>query len=168
MKGFYRRPLRQGGVLREAGGGRVTELLARPLINLFYPLLSGLIQPLAGEYAGRRELLERVPFNTGYGVEIGLLIDILERSGLNAIGQVDLEQRIHRNQSLAALSRMSFVLLQTVLSRLEHGQHIELVAEINRSMKVIVQTPEQFHLDVRRIETRKRPPMATIAGAPRP
>ena len=162
VKGFYRRPLRQGGVLHESSGGRVTELSARPLINLFYPLLSGLIQPLSGEYAGRREVLQQVPFSTGYGVEIGLLIDILERFGLNAIGQVDLEQRIHRNQSLAALSRMSFTILQTVIQRLESQRHIELVSEVNRSMKAIVHTTAQFHLDVRRIEEFARPPMADV------
>jgi glucosyl-3-phosphoglycerate synthase len=162
VKGFYRRPLRQGGVLHESSGGRVTELMARPLINLFYPLLSGLIQPLSGEYAGRRSLLEQVPFATGYGVEIGLLIDTLERFGLNAIAQVDLEQRIHRNQSLAALSRMSFTILQTVIKRLESQQHLELVAEVNRSMKAIVQTPGQFQLDVRRVEEFERPPMANL------
>ncbi|MGH2345066.1 MAG: glucosyl-3-phosphoglycerate synthase, partial [Chloroflexota bacterium] len=162
VKGFYRRPLRQGGVLHEASGGRVTELTARPLINLFYPLLSGLIQPLSGEYAGRREILEQVPFSTGYGVEIGLLIDILERYGLNAIAQVDLEQRIHRNQSLSALSRMSFTIMQTVIKRLESRRHIELVAEVNRSMKAIIQTSEHLQLDVRRVEESERPPMETV------
>ncbi|HXT34073.1 MAG TPA: glucosyl-3-phosphoglycerate synthase, partial [Chloroflexota bacterium] len=162
VKGFYRRPLRQGGVLHESSGGRVTELTARPLINLFYPLLSGLIQPLSGEYAGRRSLLEQLPFFTGYGVEIGLLIDILEQFGLNAIAQVDLEQRIHRNQSLSALSRMSFMIMQTVITRLESRRHIELVAEINRSMKAIVQTPDHLQLDVRRVEEFERPPMASL------
>jgi glucosyl-3-phosphoglycerate synthase len=128
VKGFYRRPLREGGTLHESSGGRVTELMARPLINLFYPLLSGLIQPLSGEYAGRRDLLMSLPFATGYGVEIGLLIDIVERYGLQAIAQVDLEQRIHRNQSLNALSRMSFAILQTVITRLEGRRHLELRA----------------------------------------
>jgi glucosyl-3-phosphoglycerate synthase len=165
VKGFYRRPLRQGDVLQEASGGRVTELMARPLINLFYPLLSGLIQPLSGEYAGRRELLEQIPFSTGYGVEIGMLIDILDRFGLNAIAQVDLEMRIHRNQPLAALSRMSFTILQTVLRKLERQRQIELVAEVNRSMKAIVQTREHFHLEVRHIEEAERPPMREIMAA---
>ena len=81
VKGFYQRPIREGDKLLAEGGGRVTELMARPLINLFFPELSGIIQPLAGEYAGRRALLESVPFFTGYGVEIGLLIDILEADG---------------------------------------------------------------------------------------
>ena len=85
VKGFYKRPLKFGTELLTAGGGRVTELTARPVINLFYPELSGLLQPLSGEYAGRRELLEQLPFFTGYGVEMGMLIDILESFGLNRI-----------------------------------------------------------------------------------
>ncbi|MEO8274446.1 MAG: glucosyl-3-phosphoglycerate synthase, partial [Chloroflexota bacterium] len=88
VKGYYQRPIVEAGVLREGGGGRVTELVARPLINLFFPELSGFIQPLAGEYAGRRSLLEQIPFFTGYAVEIGHLIDIAERAGLDGLGQV--------------------------------------------------------------------------------
>ncbi len=165
VKGFYRRPLRQGDVLHESSGGRVTELTARPLINLFYPVLSGLIQPLSGEYAGRRDLLMQLPFATGYGVEIALLIDIAERFGINTIAQVDLEQRVHRNQSLAALSRMSFTILQTMIGRLERQHQIELVSELNRSMKTIVHTRDQFHLEVRRVEDYERPPMAEVLAA---
>src|SRR5207247_6497116 len=89
VKGYYQRPIVEGGILREGGGGRVTELVARPLINLFFPELSGLIQPLSGEYAGRRSLLESIPFFTGYAVEIGHLIDVAERVGLEGLGQVD-------------------------------------------------------------------------------
>ena len=100
VKGYYQRPIVEGGVLKEGGGGRVTELVARPLINLFYPELSGMIQPLSGEYAGRRTLLEAIPFFTGYAVEIGHLIDAAERLGIEGLGQVDLERRIHRNQEL--------------------------------------------------------------------
>ncbi len=162
VKGFYRRPLRQGDILQESTGGRVTELTARPLINMFYPLLSGVIQPLSGEYAGRRELLLQLPFATGYGVEIGLLIDVVDRFGLNSIAQVDLEQRVHRNQPLSALSRMSFTILQTVIGRVERQHRIELISELNRSMKSIVHTRDQFHLEVRRIEDSERPPMAEI------
>jgi len=83
----------------------------------------------------------------------------------NAIAQVDLEQRIHRNQSLAALSRMSFTILQTVLGRLERQRQIEIVSELNRSMKTIVHTRDQFHLEVRRIEDFERPPMAGVLAA---
>src|SRR3990172_8214634 len=83
----------EGGVLKEGGGGRVTELVARPLINLFFPELSGMIQPLSGEYGGRRSLLEAIPFFTGYAVEIGHLIDVIERVGLDGLGQGGLDGR---------------------------------------------------------------------------
>ena len=85
VKAYYQRPIVEGGQLKEGGGGRVTELVARPLINLFFPELSGYIQPLAGEYAGRREHLEQIPFFTGYAVEIGHLIDLAERLGLERL-----------------------------------------------------------------------------------
>ena len=99
-------------------GGRVTEICARPLINLFYPELAGIAQPLAGEQAGRRSLLERVPFFTGYAVEIGLLIDILETAGLGALAQVDLGTRTHVNQPTHALGEMAFAIQRAVLRRL--------------------------------------------------
>lgn len=162
VKGFYRRPIREAGILVAEGGGRVTELMARPLINLFFPELSGMIQPLSGEYAGRRSLLESVPFFTGYGVEIGLLIDILEAAGLSAIGQVDLERRIHRNQPLANLSQMSFTILQAAISKLEERHRIELLTEVGRGMKVIGQEKDRFNLEVREVADAVRPPMRTI------
>ncbi len=162
VKGFYRRPIREGGILLGEGGGRVTELMARPLINLFFPDLSGIIQPLSGEYAGRRALLESVPFFTGYAVEIGLLIDILEAAGLSAIGQVDLERRIHRNQPLANLSQMSFTILQAAISKLEERHRIELLTEVGRGMKVIGQEKDRFNLEVREVADSVRPPMRGI------
>ena len=162
VKGFYRRPIREGTALVAEGGGRVTELMARPLINLFFPELSGIIQPLAGEYAGRRALLESVPFFTGYGVEIGLLIDILEAAGLSAIGQVDLERRIHRNQPLANLSQMSFTILQAAISKLEERHRIELLTEVGRGMKVIGQEKDGFSLEVREVADAVRPPMRSV------
>jgi glucosyl-3-phosphoglycerate synthase len=162
VKGFYRRPLNFGGELQSAGGGRVTELTARPLINLFYPLLSGLVQPLSGEYAGRRELLELLPFFTGYGVETGHLIDILENFGLNAIAQTDLGVRIHRNQDLLDLSRMAFAIMQVALKRLGDRHRIHLLEEINRSMKMIHYNTDRFFLEVREIADWERPAMAGI------
>jgi glycosyltransferase involved in cell wall biosynthesis/nucleotide-binding universal stress UspA family protein len=162
VKGFYRRPLNFGGELQSAGGGRVTELTARPLINLFYPLLSGLVQPLSGEYAGRRELLERLPFFTGYGVETGHLIDILETYGLNCIAQTDLGVRIHRNQELLDLSRMAFAIMQVALKRLGDRHRIHLLEEINRSIKMIHYNSDRFFLEVREIADWERPPMAAI------
>ncbi|MBA3689143.1 MAG: glucosyl-3-phosphoglycerate synthase [Chloroflexi bacterium] len=164
VKGFYRRPIRQGVTLFAEGGGRVTELMARPLINLFFPELSGFIQPLSGEYAGRRSLLDSVPFFTGYGVEIGLLIDIAETAGLSAIGQVDLERRIHRNQPLSNLSQMSFTILQAAITKLEERHRIELLTEVGRGMKVIGQEKDRFNLEVREVADSIRPPMRSIAA----
>ena len=118
VKGCYERPLSVVGGVVPGGGGRVTELVARPLINLFWPELAGFVQPLAGEYAGRREVLESVPFVGGYGVEIGLLIDLVERYGLDSLGQVDLAVRKHRNAPDAALARMAMQIQRTVHERL--------------------------------------------------
>lgn len=162
VKGFYQRPLRIGKKLQARGGGRVTELTARPLFNLFYPELSGFVQPLAGEYAGRRVALEQVPFFVGYGVETGLLIDLLTRFGLQALGQVDLEERVHRNQSLHALSKMAFEIIQVVMQRVGEARGVELVEQFNRSMKLIRYERDDFDLTVADIQIRERPPMITI------
>ncbi|WP_425577559.1 glucosyl-3-phosphoglycerate synthase [Nocardia callitridis] len=117
VKAYYRRPLRQGDSIDAHGGGRVTELVARPLLAALRPGLSPLLQPLGGEYAGTRELLTSVPFAPGYGVEIGLLLDTYDRLGLSAIGQVNLGVRTHRNRPLADLGVMSRQILGTALGR---------------------------------------------------
>ena len=129
VKGFYRRPFRQAGVTLPEGGGRVTELTARPLLNLFYPELAGVRQPLAGELAARRELLERLPFLTGYGVDIALLIDAYRDSGLGAIGQVDLDTRQNDHQQLSDLGPMAFAVLRAVVSRLKLDGRIDELGE---------------------------------------
>lgn len=162
VKGFYRRPLNLGGERLATGGGRVTELTARPLINLFYPRLSGIVQPLAGEMAGRRDVLEAIPFFTGYGVETGLLIDILEQFGLDAIAQTDLEERVHRNQSLLSLSKMAFAIVQVVVRRLGDRKRLELLEEMNTSMKMIHYSPRELFLEVKEIEEHERPPMNSL------
>ncbi len=162
VKGYYRRPLHVGDRLYETGGGRVTELVARPLLNLFFPELSGLIQPLAGEYAGRREVLEQIPFFTGYGVEIGMLIDLLNRFGLRAIGQVDLEQRIHRNQSLASLSLMAYQIVQVVLRRMEDRIQAPILPQASRTMKLIRWEEGVLGLEEREVVEFERPPIATL------
>ena len=125
VKGFYRRPFRQAGVTLPEGGGRVTELTARPLLNLFYPDLAGVRQPLAGEIAARRSLLEQLPFLTGYGVDVALLIDAYRREGLDAIAQVDLDTRQNDHQQLTDLGSMAFAVLRAVVSRLELDGRIE-------------------------------------------
>ncbi len=112
-KGFYRRPLGTGG----EGGGRVTELVARPLLSLLYPHLTDLVQPLSGEYGGYRHVLERVPFVIGYGVEIGLLIDLSERFGIDSLAQVDLGVRRHRNRPLSQLGPQAMTIMQVALRR---------------------------------------------------
>lgn len=117
VKGFYERPLVGGG----PGGGRVTELVARPLLSLLFPHLAETVQPLSGEYAGRRSLLERLPFVRGYGVDIGLLIDVAATVGTGAVAQVDLGTRVHRNRTLDQLSPQATAVMQTALVRA--GRH---------------------------------------------
>ncbi len=134
VKATYDRPLRVGDQLHPVGGGRVTELLARPLLAAFWPELAWLAQPLSGEYAGRRSLLEQLPFVRGYGVELALLLDIVEHAGVEAIAQVDLGRRVHDHQPLAALGRMSAEILQTAVDRLA------------RQGRVVVTDPLARHL----------------------
>ncbi len=162
VKGFYRRPLRVGNKVQAGGGGRVTELTARPLLNLFYPELSGVVQPLSGEYAGRRSALEKAPFFSGYGVETGLLIDVFEQYGLRSIAQVDLLERIHRNQELEALSKMSFAIIQTVLRKLESRYERAMVEDVNKTMKLIRYANGGYFLDVEEIAEHERPPMLSL------
>jgi glucosyl-3-phosphoglycerate synthase len=133
VKAFYERPLRSsGGGISQSGGGRVTEILVRPLFSLFYPELAFLIQPLSGEYAGRRQLLEKLPFSTGYGVELCHLIDIARISDCAAIAQVDLDMRIHRNQSTAALGKMSYGILNAFFIKAEKYKQLNLLRELGK------------------------------------
>jgi glucosyl-3-phosphoglycerate synthase len=162
VKGFYRRPLRVANKLQAGGGGRVTELTARPLLNLFFPELSGIIQPLSGEYGGRRAALEQLPFSSGYGVEIGLLIDVFEKFGLSSIAQVDLQERIHHNQPLESLSKMSFAIIQTVVRRIEKRYGAKLLEDVNQTMKLIRYGQRRLVLDVEQIAEQERPPMLEV------
>ena len=162
VKGFYQRPLKSGDVLQAGGGGRVTELTARPLLNLFYPELSGIIQPLSGEYGGRRTALEQMPFYSGYGVEIGLLIGIFEKFGLASIAQVDLLERVHHNQSLEALSKMSFTILQTIIRKLEGRYKGLVLEEVNKTMKLIRYEEGSYYLEVEEVAEHERPPMISL------
>lgn len=125
-KGFYRRPLRVETALVPAAGGRVTELTARPLLNLLYPELAGFLQPLAGEYAGRREVLEHLPFRTGYGVDVALLIDLLAEVGLDALAQVDLDERVHRNRPLRQLRGMATTIVRAIAERADRDGRLKL------------------------------------------
>jgi glucosyl-3-phosphoglycerate synthase len=114
VKGFYDRPVDGGS---QSGGGRVTELVARPIVALLHPQLAAIVQPLAGEYAARRSLLERLPFSPGYGVDLGLLIDVAHQRGIDCIAQVDLGSRRHRNRGLDQLGPQALAVLQAALAR---------------------------------------------------
>ena len=162
VKAFYERPLTQDGVSKPSGGGRVTELTVRPLFNLFYPELAGLIQPLSGEYAGRRSVLESVPFFTGYGVEAGLLIDILRKYGQDALAQVDVEVRVHHNQPIESLSRMSFGIMQTIFKRLAHDGKLELKVEPRTVYNTFRRSGDEYAIVESDISVVERPPMASI------
>jgi glucosyl-3-phosphoglycerate synthase len=127
VKGYYRRPFEHGDLVVEDGGGRVSHLLARPALAIFYPELAGVRQPLAGEVAARRSLLERLPFMTGYGVEIAMLLDVLEAVGLEGMAQVDLDSRRNSHQPLLDLSAMAYSILRVLAARLEReGRLVDL------------------------------------------
>ncbi len=126
VKAFYERPLAYGDEFHSTGGGRVSEILVRPLISLFYPELGFILQPLSGEYAARRETLESLAFPTGYGVEIAHLIDLSRSGKVFQIAQTDLVQRIHRNRDDGELGSMAFAILRVVLRRLERDGKISL------------------------------------------
>jgi glucosyl-3-phosphoglycerate synthase len=147
VKGFYDRPVGDS----PHGGGRVTELMARPAIATMHPHLSSIVQPLAGEYAGRRSLLERLPFVQGYGVDLGLLIDIADLEGTEVIAQVDLGTRRHRNRSLGDLGPQALAVLQTALRR--HGTGLGGAATLAR--------PD---LEPVEVDVRERPPLVDVTG----
>ncbi|MGC5016414.1 glucosyl-3-phosphoglycerate synthase [Streptosporangium sp. DT93] len=158
VKGCYDRPLQNV----QSGGGRVTELVARPLINLHWPLLAGFVQPLAGEYAGRRSVLEAVPFVTGYGVELGLLIDLLDLAGLDALAQVDLGRRVHSHQSTEALGGMAAQILQTSWSRLERQNMMISLHRLSTDLAQFRRGADGHRVSVRDVAVAERPPMITI------
>jgi len=162
VKAFYERPVKSGTQLVPGEGGRVTELVARPLLNTFWPTLAPIVQPLSGEYAGRRALLEQVPFFSGYGVEIGLVIDIAERFGLEAFAQVDLGDRIHRNRGVRELARMAFAILHVVLLRLESTGRLDLRTELGRTLYQFVRPDGELTVQAQPIEVGERPPAATL------
>ncbi|MFI0224092.1 glucosyl-3-phosphoglycerate synthase [Streptomyces lydicus] len=159
VKAMYDRPLEAGAHTTGAGagqGGRVTELVARPVLNLHWPQLAGFVQPLGGEYAARRSLLERLPFPVGYGVELGLLVDALHTVGLDALAQVDVGVRKHRHQDSQALGRMAAAIYRTAQLRLARGHLVRpRLTQFDRGEQGFV--PRTTDVD-----TEERPPMAEI------
>ncbi|QTI46214.1 Glucosyl-3-phosphoglycerate synthase [Streptomyces nojiriensis] len=152
VKAMYDRPLGDA----PGQGGRVTELVARPLLNLHWPQLAGFVQPLGGEYAVRRSLLERLPFPVGYGVELGLLVDALHSVGLDALAQVDVGVRVHRHQDGQALGRMAAAIYRTAQVRLSRG-HL-----VRPELTQFERGPEGFVPRTHPVDTEERPPMAGI------
>jgi glucosyl-3-phosphoglycerate synthase len=163
VKAMYDRPLETAGAVAPAGGGRVTELVARPLLNLHWPRLAGFVQPLGGEYAARRSLLERLPFPVGYGVELGLLVDALDEVGLEALGQVDVGVRHHRHQDGQALGRMAATIYATALERLGRAGRLkgdeDLVTPV---MTQFSRGTAGFEPRVSPVPIEERPPMVEM------
>lgn len=162
-KAFYDRPISIGkNKIRPTGGGRVTELVIRPLFSLFYPELTQMLQPLSGEYAGYRQIFEKIHFPIGYGVETSMILDIYQNWGLDVIAQVDLDRRIHRNQDTKALGRMAFVILKTFFNR--QVKH-DLVNLKNNMYDEIIQynlVNNQYQPDSLKMEGHERPPIIDI------
>ncbi|MFI6880492.1 glucosyl-3-phosphoglycerate synthase [Streptomyces sp. NPDC050400] len=153
VKAMYDRPL--DGAAGQ--GGRVTELMARPILNLHWPQLAGFVQPLGGEYAARRSLLERLPFPVGYGVELGLLVDALHTVGLDALAQVDVGVRIHRHQDGQALGRMAAAIYRTAQLRLARGHLVRpVLTQFERGER-------GFEPRTHEVDTEERPPMTEIS-----
>lgn len=164
VKAFYDRPLNYSSGLRSSGGGRVTEILIRPLFSLFYPELTNIIQPLSGEYAARREVLEMIPFPIGYGVETSHLLDLYEKFGLNAFAQTDLDRRVHRNQTTNALGKMSFGILQTFINRLHSQGKIDRVPDVETFYRRFEVEDGSYNQLVQEVVEEERPPMIEIDG----
>jgi glucosyl-3-phosphoglycerate synthase len=158
VKAFYERPMAFSHGLRPTGGGRVTEILVRPLFSLFYPELTQLFQPLSGEYAVRREVLEKIPFPIGYGVETSHILDVYLKWGMGAFAQTDLDQRVHRNQTTTALGKMSFGILQSFFNRLrKHGKIGDMTALSNIYRSLQANGTEYEELTTEIFEEERRP-----------
>lgn len=162
VKAFYRRP----GVETEhglpTGGGRVTEILVRPLFSLFAPELCPVIQPLAGEYAARRTVLEQLPFPVGYGVEIAHLLDLRSKFGLATMAQCDLDERVHRHRSNGDLGKAAFGILQTFFSRMDSPEVHELLREHSFRYRLVVSAGRGRRLEETEIHEEERPPMREV------
>ncbi|MDP8243766.1 MAG: glucosyl-3-phosphoglycerate synthase [Candidatus Hinthialibacter antarcticus] len=163
VKAFYDRPLAFSQGVRPSGGGRVTEILTRPMFSLFFPELTAIIQPLSGEYAVRREVLERIPFPIGYGVETSHLIDVYHQWGMDAFGQTDLDQRVHRNQATRSLGKMSFGIMQTFLNRCESLGVINEMPDLGKVLYQFQAHDKTYEPIEHAIVEEERPPMMEIA-----
>ncbi|RKX77102.1 MAG: glucosyl-3-phosphoglycerate synthase [Spirochaetes bacterium] len=161
-KAFYDRPLAFSTEVRPSGGGRVTEILVRPLFSLFFPELTAIIQPLSGEYAVRREVLESISFPIGYGVETSHLLDVYHKWGLSSFAQVDLDKRVHRNQATMDLGKMAFGIIQTFLARMKSLGLMKELPKMSRVLRQYQAQDNQFEPIEYEIMEEERPPMLEI------
>ncbi len=162
VKAFYDRPLAFSQGVRPSGGGRVTEILIRPLFSLFFPELTAIIQPLSGEYAVRRDVLEQIPFPIGYGVETSHLIDVYTKWGMDAFAQTDLDQRIHRNQDTRDLGKMAFGIMQTFLARTKALGILDTKLDLNTTLRQFQVNDSIYEQIQHQIIEEDRPPMCDI------
>lgn len=175
VKGAFRRPFKSQESLELDGGGRVTELTTKPLFNLFYPELTGFVQPLAGEFVAYKELFSSIPFLTGYAVETGVMIDVYKKVGLGAMAQVDLGTRQNRHQPLFDLGKMSYAVLRAVARRLREDGRLRQVRDPSTPDSLFqfsdylhaVATPEGLKLREHVEELVERPPMAKVLAGSR-
>ncbi len=162
-KAFYDRPIAVGKEgLRPTGGGRVTELVIRPLFSLFFPELTQILQPLSGEYAAYREIFEHIAFPIGYGVETSMILDIFENWGLDVMAQVDLDRRVHKNQDTKALGVMAFMIMKTFLKRIEKLGRIELKKQTFDQMIQYALDKDEYKADFHMLEPFEREPMIRL------
>lgn len=162
VKAFYDRPLAFSHGVRPSGGGRVTEILIRPLFSLLFPDLTAIIQPLSGEYAVRREVLDKISFPIGYGVETSHLLDVYSRWGLEAFAQTDLDQRVHRNQTTQDLGKMAFGILQTFINRASALGLMKELPDMNTILRQYQAKEKNYEQVEHKIVEDERPPMITI------
>ena len=162
VKSFYERPLCNAAADQSSGGGRVTEILIRPLFSLYFPALTAFIQPLAGEYAVRREILEQLAFPVGYGVETAHLIDVAALGGLGVFAQTDLDERRHRSRTNRELGKTSFAVLQVMAKRLLERGILSETPQGNRGLRQFRQQGRQNYQEVSHIVEHERPPMREV------
>jgi glucosyl-3-phosphoglycerate synthase len=164
VKSFYDRPVHRERAEEALGGGRVTEILIRPLFSLYFPELTTIIQPLAGEYAVRRSILEQLAFPVGYGVETAHLIDVHAAHGLGVFGQTDLEQRLHRIRSNRELGRMSYAILQVLGKRLQQRGIVLDAPLVTPGLRQFRLEDGQYRQELFAMVERERPPMRDVAA----
>jgi len=162
VKAFYDRPLALSSEIRPSGGGRVTEILVRPIFSLFFPELTAIIQPLSGEYAVRREVLERIPFPVGYGVETSHLLDVYFEYGLDAFAQTDLDRRVHRHQETHDLGKMSFGILRTFFKRMKARGMVGDLPELTANLRQFLAQENRYEQVIHEIFEEERPPMIEV------